>query len=128
MRAAFHQLRLDRLDGLPGPLSRGHEVRLREDRQPVVPTGGAAGQRVVILTGCGAEKPELQDIADKEDYLQHLGLGAAYDQLVVFGDPTADLKAEWLKANHADLLIDNSKTNAKAAPCLVLVPWQTKVD
>ncbi len=88
----------------------------------------AAGQRVVILTGCGAEKPELQDIADKEDYLQHLGLGAAYDQLVVFGDPTADLKAEWLKANHADLLIDNSKTNAKAAPCLVLVPWQTKVD
>lgn len=89
----------------------------------------AAGHRVVILTGCSADKVEPEDIAQKKEYLQKLGLAEAYDQIVVFGNPTDDLKAEWLKANGAELLIDNDKSNAKAAAgtCLVLVPWQTRV-
>lgn len=87
-----------------------------------------AGHRVVIVTGCSCGKVEPQDILDKTEYLQHLGLGECYDQLVVLADPAPENKAEWLKANHADLLIDNSKENAKLAPCLTLVPWQTRVD
>jgi hypothetical protein len=87
-----------------------------------------AGQRVVVVTGCSCAKVEPQDILEKTEYLQHLGLGEAYDQLVVLADPAPENKAEWLKANGADLLIDNSKGNAKLAPCLTLVPWQTRVD
>ena len=88
----------------------------------------AAGQRVVILTGCSNTVVSQQDIEDKRNYLQQLGCGQAYDQLVVFADPAAPAKAEWLADNHADMLIDNSKTNAKMAPCFVLVPWQSRVD
>ena len=87
-----------------------------------------AGHRVVILTGCSREKVEQQDIADKETYLTSLGVGEAYDELVVFADPPSEAKAEWLEAHHADLLVDNDKGNAKAAAgaCPVLVPWQTR--
>lgn len=87
----------------------------------------AAGQRVVVVTGCSSSKVEPQDIVDKQTYLQNLGLGEAYDQLVVLADPAPENKAEWLKLNEADLLVDNSKANAKLAPCLTLVPWATRV-
>ena len=89
----------------------------------------AAGQRVVVITGCGADTPTPQDTIDKTGYLASLGCANCYDQLVVLGNPTDELKAKWLKANNADLLIDNDKGNAKAAAevCPVFVPWQTRV-
>jgi hypothetical protein len=89
----------------------------------------AAGHRVVILTGCSAPQATPEDISQKREYLQALGLGEAYDQIVVFaGDPT-EPKAQWLKDNKASLLIDNDRGNAQAAigTCLVLVPWATRI-
>lgn len=90
----------------------------------------AAGHQVVILTGSSEPEQVVPgDVQQKEEYLQSLGFGAAYDQLVVFAKPAADLKAKWLKDNKADMLIDNSKKNVKAAAgvCLCLVPWQTRI-
>lgn len=86
----------------------------------------AAGHRVVVLTGCSGETVEQQDLDDKQEYLAKLGMAKAYDELVVFPDPPHKPKAEWLKAHKADVLFDNSKKNAKSAPCPVLVPWQSR--
>ncbi len=88
----------------------------------------AAGHQVVVVTGCGQETPEPEDVIHKAEYLQSLGCAACYDQLVVLGEPADERKAEWLKANGADVLFDNSKANAKAAAgtCPVLVPWQSR--
>ena len=90
-----------------------------------------AGGQVAILTGVhGASTVTQADVQEKADYLDQLGF-TAYDQLVVFpGD--SDLpqaKADWCRAHGADLLIDNSKSNARAASecCLVLVPWATRM-
>lgn len=86
----------------------------------------AAGHRVVVVTGSSSEVVTQQDLEDKATYLQNLGLGDAYDQLVVVADPTDVNKTEWLKNEGADILIDNKKANARAAPCLALVPWATR--
>ncbi len=88
----------------------------------------AAGHQIVVLTGCGQETPEPEDTIHKAEYLQSLGCAACYDQLVVLGEPADERKAEWLKQHGADLLVDNSKKNAKAAAgiCPVLVPWQSR--
>lgn len=86
----------------------------------------AAGHRVVVVTGSAAPTVCQQDLTDKANYLQQLGLGEAYDELVVIADPVAETKPQWLKDNGADLLIDNRKATAKAAPCLALVPWATR--
>ena len=90
----------------------------------------AAGDRVVILTGCSSPTPTKQDKQKKVEYLQSIGLGKAYNKLVVFGNPPHKAKAKWCKKNHVDLLIDNSVQNAKRASkyCLVLVPWNTLTD
>ena len=90
----------------------------------------AAGSRVVILTGVAGEAQVTPaDVAAKKEYLQGLGLGEAYDQLVVFGGPHVQEKAEWIKNNGVDALIDNDRGNAQAASqyCLVLLPWATRV-
>jgi hypothetical protein len=88
-----------------------------------------AGHRVVVVTGCSCPKVEPQDIIDKTEYLANLGLGECYDQLVVLADPAPENKAEWLAVNKADLLVDNTVANVKAAPgsCLCLVPWATRI-
>lgn len=88
----------------------------------------ASGNDVVILTGCSSEQVTQEDITAKKEYLTSLGVGDCYDSLVVFASPPAEKKAEWIKENGVDVLIDNSKQNAKAAMdyCLVLVPWQTR--
>ena len=88
----------------------------------------AAGSTVVITTGIAGPTVVPQDITDKATYLQALGFGQAYDQLVVLPEPHDENKAAWLKANNADLLVDNDKENAKAAAgvCQILVPWQTR--
>lgn len=100
-----------------------------------------SGQTVTILTGAaGDANVSKQDIEEKKQYLARLGLGEAYDQLVVLpqvpiDDPDKDTtlhdaKADWLAKNHVDLFIDNNKMNAKAAMKagvkLVLVPWATR--
>lgn len=87
-----------------------------------------AGHRVVVLTGCADPKVTPQDMQDKTAYLNSLGLGEAYDELVVFSDPTADKKAQWLREHKADLFIDDKKTNLKAAEgdVFCLRPWQSR--
>ena len=91
-----------------------------------------AGHRVVILTGCSAPKPTPQDLQDKAEYLQSLGVGDAYDQLVVFGDPPHKAKAKWCKHNMGsdDVLYENSVKNAQLAAKYVTVclVWNSKVD
>lgn len=88
----------------------------------------AAGHTVVVATGTADGEVTPEDTIAKAEYLQSLGCAECYDQIVVFAEPHDENKAEWLKANHADLLIDNNKSNAKAAAgiCPVLVPWQTR--
>ena len=93
----------------------------------------AAGHSVVVLTGTSGEPASLAVWQAKADYLQSLGCGACWTDLTVIasvdGD-TADYKAEWCKENSVDVLIDNTKDNAKAAVSagvpLVLVPWATR--
>ena len=88
----------------------------------------AAGHVVVVLTGSEDSPISATDVQEKADYLAALGVnqGAAYDRLVVVAKPHDLNKTQWLKANNAAALFDNAKDNAKAAPCLVLVPWQTR--
>ncbi len=86
----------------------------------------AAGHRVVVVTGSAAPTVTEQDVQDKAGYLAQLGFGEAYDELVVLADPVVESKPQWLSDNGADLLIDNKKATAKAAPCPTLVPWKTR--
>lgn len=90
----------------------------------------SSGNQVIILTGCSSPTPTAADKKAKAEYLESLGLGDAYNQLVVFGDPPHKSKAKWCKKNKVDLLVDNSVQNAKLASkyCLVLVPWNTLID
>ena len=93
----------------------------------------SAGHDVVILTGSD-EFPLTQSTwDDKAHYLNTLGCGTCWDSMVVLshanGD-TEDSKAKWCADNSVDVLIDNSKENAKAATAagvpLVLVPWASR--
>ncbi len=90
----------------------------------------AAGHDVVVLTGASDKKPTKADWQAKAEYLNSLGMGSAYDQLVVFGDPPHKAKAKWIKKHNVDLLVDNSAENADLAEgnCTVLVPWNSMID
>lgn len=89
----------------------------------------AAGHMVVVVTGSSETTVTPNEVAKKKQYLQSLGVGKAYDQLVVFPDSDiANAKVKWLTDNKADVLIDNKKSTAREAPCFALVPWQTRVD
>ena len=90
----------------------------------------AAGHNVVILTGASDKKPSQADWDSKAGYLKSLGMGAAWDKLVVFGDPPHKAKAKWIKKHNVDLLVDNSAENAElsAEHCTVLVPWNSMID
>lgn len=85
----------------------------------------AAGSRVVVLTGASGKHVPKQELAAKADYLSSLGLGHAYDKLVVVGSPPHKAKATWCEKHHADLLVDNATDTAVLAAkfCTVLVPW-----
>jgi len=92
----------------------------------------AAGYKVVVLTGTENEVTETVWQA-KANYLNELGCGACWTQLVVLAhgkNGPSEVKAEWCKDNDVDVLIDNSKDNARAAIAagvpLVLVPWATR--
>lgn len=90
----------------------------------------AAGHNIVILTGSSDKKPTQQDLKDKAQYLKSLGMGSAYDEMVVFGDPPHKAKAKWIKKNKVDLLIENSAENAALSEkyCTVLVVWNSLID
>lgn len=94
-----------------------------------------SGCRVVILTGTGdGTPPTPQGWQDKVTKLTALGCSDCWDDMVLFaGDPTtlADEKAAWCQANGVQVLIDNTRANAKAATAagvpLALVPWASRV-
>ena len=93
----------------------------------------AAGHRVTVVTGTQSDQATQQDFDDKANYLNSLGCGQSFDDLVVLAAPPGDLanaKAEFLSANGYHVLIDNDKGNAKAATKagvpLVLVPWASR--
>lgn len=89
----------------------------------------AAGHRVTILTGCSAKVPTQQDFQEKAQYLKSLGMGSAWDDMVVFGDPPHKAKAKWCKKNHLDALVENDVQNANRASkyCTVLVVWNSLI-
>lgn len=93
----------------------------------------AAGHTVIVVTGSqGVSQDELEtDAVEKVGYLKSIGLDACYSEMVVLqadDDGLPDEKARYLDERGCDLLIDNSKANAKAAAdvCTVLVPWQSR--
>ena len=90
----------------------------------------AAGHNNVILTGASDKKPTQDDFDKKVGYLKSLGMGAAWDHMVVFGDPPHKAKAKYCKKHGVDLLVDNSAENAELAAdsCTVLVPWNSMID
>ena len=89
----------------------------------------AAGHRVSVLTGASTKHPTQDDLDNKADYLRELGMGSAWDSLVVFPSPPAKPKAKWCRKHHVDILIDNDANNAQAASkhCAVLVPWNSVI-
>jgi hypothetical protein len=86
----------------------------------------AAGHLVAVLTGASSGgTPTSQEVEDKAEYLNELGVGSSWDILVVFPDPPQKPKAKWCKKNDVSLLIDNNVKNAQVSSkyCTVLVPW-----
>lgn len=101
--------------------------------QSIMSSLKACGHTVVVLTGSQNGAPSAADQKEKAAYLQKLGCGACYDQLVVLDgtdqDALPQVKADWCKKNNVDVLVDNTKANAKAAQSvvpLVLVPWASR--
>lgn len=90
----------------------------------------AAGHQVLVLTGCSSKHVTPQDVQEKAQYLNSLGLGHCWDKLVVFGDPPHKAKAKYCGKKGVNLLVDNSVQNAQLASkyCTVLLPWNTKTD
>jgi|SRR5215472_12098444 len=89
----------------------------------------AAGHRIVVVTGTADVAATEQVFHEKAEYLASLGCGECYDQLIVVAHPSedvADMKADVLEDIEASVLFDNRKKNAKKAPCLTLVPWQSR--
>lgn len=89
----------------------------------------AAGHVVIVMTGCSTDQPTQQDVADKIGYLNSLGLGHCWDEIVVFPAPPHKAKAKFCRKRNVSLLIDNNAKNAKFASefCTVLVPWNSLV-
>jgi hypothetical protein len=93
----------------------------------------AAGHSVVVLTGT-AENTATKDTWDtKAQYLDTLGCSSCWNSLVIVASPDGSgskAKAEWCDENGVDILIDNSKENAREATAagvpLVLVPWASR--
>ena len=93
----------------------------------------AAGHLVVVLTGTAEDAPSQEVWQAKADYLNTLGCGSCWSSMTVVASADgsgAEAKAKWCDENGVDILIDNSKDNAKAATKagvpLVLVPWASR--
>ena len=88
-----------------------------------------AGHEVLVLTGSGQPHVDTDEVAKKVQRLKQLGVGDAYDRLVVFAETNiAKAKAAYCKKKSIALLIDNNVENAQLAShhCTVLVPWNTR--
>jgi len=93
----------------------------------------AAGHSVVVLTGT-AEDTATKDIWDKKSqYLDELGCSNCWNSMTIVASPDGSGskgKAKWCDDNGVDILIDNSKENAREATSagvpLVLVPWANR--
>lgn len=91
------------------------------------------GWYVAVLTGTGDGVPyDARGLASKKAKLASLGI-TCVDEVVLFDgstDHVARCKAEWCERHGAQVLIDNSTTNAKAATKvgvpIALVPWATR--
>ena len=93
------------------------------------PTGAQVW--VTVLTGVDHDPPvRPEEFDEKRQYLNELGYGQLYDELVLVARPHDENKAMWVTDNDARALIDNSKANVKAMPasCLGLLCWQTRED
>ena len=93
----------------------------------------AAADHVYIITGVSAPEVTDDDHANKVAYLTSLGIPpSSYYTLVVVptksGENHAQAKADYIKQNRIDLLIDNNVDNCKAAKsvCAVLCLWNVK--
>jgi hypothetical protein len=93
----------------------------------------AAADHVYIVTGVSASEVTDADHSAKVGYLTSLGISPeSYYQLVVVptkdGEDHAQAKADYIAANHIDLLIDNNVDNCKAAKsvCAVFCLWNVK--
>ena len=94
----------------------------------------AAGHVVTILTGTTEHAATEVIWQEKANYLKQLGLGACWDEMTVLADlylaDYPNRKGVWCKEHGVDILIDNSKANARGAieagVDLVLVPWATR--
>lgn len=94
----------------------------------------ASADHVFILTGIGSDTVTDDDHAAKVGYLTSLGISPeSYYQLVVV--PTSEdayhatNKANFIRDNKIDLLIDNNVDNCKAAKqyCAVFCLWNVKM-
>jgi hypothetical protein len=93
----------------------------------------ATGHEVSVVTGSNSMPVTQEDWQEKCNYLNMLGCGACWDKLIVLSHANGDIpsiKAKWCDDNGVDMLIDNSKENARAATAIgipmVLVPWATR--
>ena len=100
------------------------------EMQTIMSSLKSNGHRVVVVTGTADDSASQEVFDEKTAYLLKLGCGECYDQLIVVAHPTkniSDMKADVLESIGADVLFDNRKKNAKEAPCLALVPWQSRI-
>lgn len=94
----------------------------------------ACGHTIIVVTGSQQAPVTETDWSQKANYLNQLGCGACWDELVVLANPSGadlpDMKSQWLADNQVDVFIDNNVANCKAATAagipLVLCPWASK--
>jgi hypothetical protein len=89
----------------------------------------AAGHRVVVMTGIGANTVDDDDITEKRQFLQSLGIGqAAYDALICVPQPHPENKAKMVQDQQIVAMFDNRKANCKAvAPyCTTFLLWNSR--
>ena len=98
--------------------------------QALVSALHAAGHKITVMTGASEATPSAAMVKQKWSALKQLGLADLINELVVIGDPPHAQKAALCKKLKVDLLVDNSVQNAKLCSehCLVMLPWNTKVD
>ena len=84
---------------------------------------------VTVLTGVDHDPPvRPEEFDEKRQYLDELGYGQLYDELVLVSRPHAENKSMWCTDNDARALFDNDKANVKALPqsCAGFLVWQTR--
>jgi hypothetical protein len=78
----------------------------------------AAGHEVHVLSGWKAESAGPEALEEKTCQLNDLGVGDAYDKLIVVADPKNDVaeqKVNYMRHVGSTTLVDNSRKNGKKA-------------